>query len=262
MPPGSRSFPPLRLEAPLPRSRVWSSGRIPRQRTLLAAVAALLLAAAVVGIAVAMGRHGTNTSTDTSAAGETGSNPTARGHDPDTIVPGTSIGAVKLGMTKSDVEKLYGHSAETQWRSRGRTGPVLVFSRTGGVLSVSFYDGKVVQITTTDPRYATADGLRIGVVAPYPGALKERMDAALRTGELVKLGPGLYAWRSFIYENVSYCLRGNRAVTQLTLNISLTHVISILVTDIHFLADLPARVSQQGEGVVPLTASCAQTPTS
>src|SRR5207247_1534468 len=81
-------FPPLRLEAPLPRSRAWSRpARMPRERALLAAAAALALAAAVVGIAVAMGRHETNSSGGDRTSSTRASGPTAPGRDPSTIIP-------------------------------------------------------------------------------------------------------------------------------------------------------------------------------
>ena len=104
--------------------------------------------------------------------------------------------------------------------------------------------------------YATGDGIRVGAVAPYPGVPQSRTETALNTGELVRLPSGAYAWRNFIYGRNAYCLRDSRTVTQLTLDLLIVHVTRILVTDTRFEADLPSRVSQQGEGVTSFNGKC------
>jgi class 3 adenylate cyclase len=221
-------FPPLRLEAPLPRSRIWSRpGRMPRERTLLASAAALALAAAVVGIALAMGRHEAQPSTGPSGTGRPTSGPTAPGRDSDTIVPGKSIGAVALGMTEAEVKRRYGSGTESQWLARGRNGTRVTYSGPGGALTVNFYDGKVVQVATTNSYYSTANGISVGSVTPN------------REGR----EPGVDVWRGFLYEgHLSYCLRGEKAATQLIQAPLSARVGSIFVTDARFLAYLPAHV--------------------
>ena len=253
-------FPPLRLEAPLPRSRVWSSGRTPRQRGLLVAAAALLLAAAVVGIAVAMARHETNSSTGTRAAGQTGSGPTAPGRDPSTIVPGRSIGAVRLGMSEPEVKNLYGGGREGVWLARGRTGSRVVYSGDVGALTVSFYDGKVVQVGTSSKYYTMNDGVRVGLMAPdlgHPG-----FDEALRKHEVVEINPGVYTWKNFDIDlgGGSFCLRDEKAATQLLGQSGPSNRIgSIWITDARFLGYLPAHIALSA-GRPTLEIFCAAQP--
>jgi class 3 adenylate cyclase len=240
-------FPPLRLEAPLPRSRVWRRpARIPRERTLLAAAAALAVVAAVVGLAVAMGRHEANPAGDSLATSR--AELAAPGQDPDTIIPGKSVGAVALGMTQADLETLYGRGQEKEWRSHGRTGSTRRYSGSGGVLSVSLYDRKVVQVATQSPYYVTSDGIRVGMeppslASPDEGA-QRRWEAALRSGAAVQIAPGIYSWRGFVYGRESYCLMGDGSATQLVLRGPvIAHVVQILITDADFLMHLPARVT-------------------
>ena len=159
-------------------------------------------------------------------------------------------------MSESDVRKLYGSGVETEWRSPGKSGSVLRFTGPEAALSVALFAGKVVQVSTTSPYYATGDGIRVGAVAPYPGVPQSRTETALNTGELVRLPSGAYAWRNFIYGRNAYCLRDSRTVTQLTLDLLIVHVTRILVTDTRFEADLPSRVSQQGEGVTSFNGKC------
>jgi class 3 adenylate cyclase len=237
-------FPPLRLEAPLPRSRVLRrAGRLPARGVLIAAAAALALAGLAAGIALALtgGEEATPSAQPPVTNGASG--PTAPGRDPQTIVPGQSIGAVAIGMTESEVEELYGEGRESQWRSAGKTGTKVTFPAPAGVLFASFFNGKVIQIGTTSSYYRTEDGIDVGSVPPYPAAPPERRESALQSGQLEKLEPGVYSWRGFVYEDFGYCLRGNETATQLLLSASLARVIGIFVTDSGYLADLPAFVA-------------------
>jgi class 3 adenylate cyclase len=254
-------FPPLRVEAPLPRSRAWSRpARIPRERLLLAAAAALILTAAVVGIAVAMGRHETSSSTGTRAAGQTGSGPTAPGRDPSTIVPGRSIGAVKLGMSESEVKNLYGGGREGVWRARGRTGSRVIYSGDVGALTVSFYDGKVLQVGTSSRYYTMNDGVRVGLMSPDLGP--QGFDEALRKHEVVEINPGAYTWKNFDIDlgGGSFCLRDEKAATQLVQQGGPSNRIgSIWITDARFLAYLPAHIATSAGGPT-LEIFCAAQP--
>jgi len=249
-----RRFPPLRLEAPLPRSRVWSSGRTPRQQALLVAAAALVLAAAVVGIAVAMARHETNSSPEAAISGTTAAGPTAPGRDPSTIVPGRSIGAVKLGMSESEVKNLYGGGREAVWRARGRTGSRVTYSGDVGALTVSFYDGKVVQVGTSSKYYTMNDGVRVGLMSPDLGP--EGFDEALRKHEVVEINPGVYTWKNFDVDlgGGNFCLRDEKAATQLVQQGGPSNRIgSVSITDARFLAYLPAHVAlPAGQGAVEI----------
>jgi class 3 adenylate cyclase len=254
-------FPPLRLEAPLPRSRAWSRpARMPRQRALLAAAAALALAAAVVGIAVAMGRHETNSSGGDRTSSTRASGPTAPGRDPSTIVPGRSIGAVKLGMSESEVKNLYGGGREAVWRARGRTGARVTYSGDAAALTVSFYDGKVVQVWTSSRYYTMNDGVRVGLMAPDLGP--QGLDDALRKHEVVEISPGVYTWKNFDIDlgNGSLCLRDEKATTQLVRQGGPSNRLgSIWITDARFLAYLPAHIALSA-GRPTLEIFCAAQP--
>jgi class 3 adenylate cyclase len=255
-------FPPLRLEAPLPRSRAWSRpARMPRERALLAAAAALALAAAVVGIAVAMGRHETNSSGGDRTSSTTASGPTAPGRDPSTIVPGRSIGAVKLGMSEPEVKNLYGGGREGVWLARGRTGSRVIYSGEGAALTVSFYDRKVVQVGTSSKYYTTSDGVRVGLIAP--DLAPQGLDEALRKHEVVEINPGVYTWKNFEVDSNgggSFCLRDEKAATQLVTQGGPSNRIgSIWITDARFLSYLPAHIALSA-GRPALEIFCAAQP--
>jgi class 3 adenylate cyclase len=254
-------FPPLRLEAPLPRSRAWSRpARMPRQRALLAAAAALALAAAAVGIAVAMGRHETNSSGGDRTSSTTASGPTAPGRDPGTIVPGRSIGAVRLGMSEPEVKNLYGGGREGVWRARGRTGSRVIYSGDVGALTVSFYDGKVVQVGTSSKYYTMNDGVRVGLMGPDLG--HPEFDEALRKHEVVEINPGVYTWKNFEIDlgGGSFCLRDEKAATQLVGQGGPSNRIgSIWITDARFLGYLPAHIALSA-GRPALEIFCAAQP--
>ena len=92
------------------------------------------------------------------------------------IVPGISIGAVKIGMSRAAVESFYGSPSSTKSIAMSRPAPVaskLVVARYlvhHGALSVYYgAAGKVVGVGTTSPYYSTLNGLGVGAqVANYP----------------------------------------------------------------------------------------------
>jgi class 3 adenylate cyclase len=255
-------FSPLRLEAPLPRSRLWRRpGRVPRERAVLAAAAAVVVAAAVVGIALAMVRHEGSSSDGSLPSSKASSEQTAPGRDPDKIIPGRSIGAVELGMSEREVKERYGPGIEGQWRSRGRAGDRITYSGDVGALTVSFYDGKVVQVTTSSSYYTTDDGVGVGVRAPSFNTLAE-VKAALRTGEVVEIKPGVYTWKNFAVEpNYRLCLRDENAATQLTPRAGPSdRVGGVWITDARFLAYLPARLVAGVAGIPPTEIFCLARP--
>jgi class 3 adenylate cyclase len=253
----SQRFPPLRLEAPLPRARRWRPApRMSRERAVLLALAALVLTAAIVGIAVAMGRHEANSSSGTGGSAHF----TAPGEDPNTIVPGKSIGAVRLGMSESEVKNLYGGGREEVWRARGRTGSRVIYSGDVGALTVSFYDGKVVQVGTSSRYYTMNDGVRVGLMSPDLGP--QGFDEALRKHEVVEINPGAYTWKNFDIDlgGGSFCLRDEKAATQLVQQGGPSNRIgSIWITDARFLAYLPAHIATSAGGPT-LEIFCAAQP--
>jgi Adenylate and Guanylate cyclase catalytic domain len=146
----------------------------------------------------------------------------AEGHrSPGAAVPAKrSRGATPLSTSPS-------RRRENQWLSGGRNGVRLVYSAPGGALTAALYDGRVVQVGTTNPYSATANGISVGSLAPpHEGA-----------------EPGVDTWRGFVFEgHLSRCLRGEHAATQLIQRPFSTRVASIFITDDQFLAYLPALI--------------------
>jgi hypothetical protein len=145
-------------------------------------------------------------------------------------------------MSGSELEDLYGAGAKTEWLARGRNGSRLTYSGPGGALSAAFYDDRVVQIGTTISYYSTPNGVHVGGLAPS-FADPQRRDAAVEKGELEQIEPGVYAWRGFVFENHSYCLRGEKAATQLVLDRVSGRIRGVFITDVRFLSYLPAHVT-------------------
>ena len=255
-------FAPLRVDAPLPPARGWRRpGHISRERALLAAAAGLLLAATIVGIAVALGRHETQSASSGSTLGATTGGSIAPGSDSDRIVPGTSIGAVKLGMSKEAVEGLYGRGTESPWRARGRAGARVAYSGTGGALSASYYDGKVVQVATSSSYYRTDDGIGVNFVIP-PLWTSAELEEALRAGDVEQIDQGVYTWHDFVVDQHarSFCLRDETAATQLAIKAGVSNRIGgVFVTDARFLMHLPAIIPRT-PGLPPREAFCAAQP--
>jgi class 3 adenylate cyclase len=255
-------FPPLRVDAPLPRARAWRRpGRVSREQAFLAAAAGLLLAAAIVGIAVAMGRHEAQPASSARTVGTTTSGSTAPGRDSDRIIPGKSIGAVKLDMSKSGVEALYGPGRESPWRARGRGGVRVTYSAPGGTLSASYYDGKVVQVATSTSYYRTDDGLGVNFVSPRLWTQADLANA-LRVGDVEEIDPGVYTWHDFVVDRHAraFCLREETAGTQLAIKAGLANRIGgVFITNARFLAYLPAVIPRTA-GLPPREAFCAAEP--
>jgi hypothetical protein len=253
-----RRYPPLRTDAPLPRSRIWSPGRMPRRRVLFAAAAALVLAALVAGLALAFRGGPSGEGAGAKASRGKAIRP---GQDPSTILPGKSIGAVKLGMTESAVKSVYGPGNESQWQARGRSGDRIIYSGEGGALTASFYDGKVVQVATTSSYYATKDGIRVGRSVPSLRSPAELADA-LRKREFVEIEPGVYTWHDYAvdFPTQSLCLRDENAATQLTIRPGgSTHLGAVWITGARFVSYLPATVAE-ALGMQPREIFCSQQP--
>src|SRR5919204_311316 len=215
-----------------------------RQRALIAAASALVVAGIAIGLALAMGGHEANVG---NGAGGTASGTggfTAPGKDPDQILIGRSIGAVQLGMSEAAVKARYGPGRTSQWHRRGRGGDRILYSGEQGSLTVSFYDGKVAQIATSSPYYSTDNGVHVGVTAPnlVDPTILER---ALARHEIAEVNPGVYAWKDFVFDNKerSYCLRDSRSATQLTFGGGISqHITVVSITDSRLLDYLPVTV--------------------
>jgi class 3 adenylate cyclase len=253
-------FPPLRTDAPLPAARGRRRG-LSRQRALIAAASALVIAGIVIGLALAMGRHEANVDRGAGGTGEGGGPFTAPGKDPDQILIGRSIGAVELGMPKTAVTTRYGPGIADQWHREGRGGDRLTYPGEGGALTVSFYGGKVAQVATTDSYYSTDNGVHVGVRAPFPGDPAE-VRRALARHELKIVGPQLYEWKDFVFDFKSraYCLRDDRAATQLVFGGGVSvHIRVVSITDNELAAYLPV-LAPQDAGILPSEHYCQAEP--
>jgi class 3 adenylate cyclase len=236
-------FPPLRTDAALPAARPRRPA-LSRQRALIAAASALVIAGIVIGLALAMGRHEAKVDSGASTATR-GQGPfTAPGKDPDEILIGRSIGAVELGMSEAEVKARYGPGRQSQWHRRGRGGDRILYTGEQGSLTVSFYDGKVAQIATSSPYYSTDNGVHAGVRAPNlvdPTVV----EGALARHEIERVAPGVYAWKDFIWASSdrSYCLRDDRSATQLAFGGGVSqHITVVSITDSRLLDYLPVTV--------------------
>jgi class 3 adenylate cyclase len=198
-----RSVLPVRLRA---KTLKWSL-----TRWALAAAAAALAAVAVITVFVLTTRSSDATESQT---------PNSGGRQDLSISVGRSIGSASMGTAEADVRKAYGEPEATrEWTSRGRSGTTATYSVQGGILQVSYTDGRVIQIATTSPRYETDGGIHVGLLnVPDPASADTSWRSALETGELVQTGPGEYVWRGFKYGGShDYCATGYGAVTMLIL---------------------------------------------
>jgi class 3 adenylate cyclase len=233
-------FPPLRTDAPLPaassrRRAAWASS----PRALIAAGATVVVAAAAVVLALTMaGTESNPASGSPTAKGSEGQ--IKAGEDSNAIFPGRSIGALRLGMSTSEVKALFGSAVERPWVAHGKNGTRMTYPAPSGVLAATFYDDRAVQLYTTSSYYSTEDGVGVGRNAPSFRSPEQR-DAALQRGELEEIEPGVYAWRGYVWldESNSYCLRGEKAATQLLQTGFTGRIVTVAITDARFLRDLP-----------------------
>jgi len=98
------------------------------------------------------------------AAGALAVTALGRSSDSPQIVLDQSIGGVALGMTRAQVEALYGTPDSTlQITLRGGgTGLLARYTLHGGVLLVEYADDRVVSVETTSPFYKTQGGVGPG----------------------------------------------------------------------------------------------------
>ena len=107
-----------------------------------------------------------------------------------------------------------------------------------------FYGGNVAQVTTTSPYYSTDNGVHVGVSAPnlVDPTILER---ALARHQVEQVAPRVYAWKDFIFDSRSYCLRDNRSATQLAFGGGVSqHITVVSITDSRLLEYLPVTVVQ------------------
>jgi len=76
------------------------------------------------------------------------------------IVPGVRIGPVDLGMSERAVFKKFGDPARASFDNNDTI--VSLFYPTF-IVTVDKKIDKVTQVTTSDPRYATANGVKVGI---------------------------------------------------------------------------------------------------
>lgn len=88
----------------------------------------------------------------------------AQGSDDTLIVPGKSIGAIRLGMSPGEVLRILGDPAQSGRDSSTRSW-YLWFRNEGShsyILDVKIIGSSVAAIYTEDPQYSTSDGIRAG----------------------------------------------------------------------------------------------------
>jgi hypothetical protein len=94
-----------------------------------------------------------------------------RAGDPSVIIPWHKIGNVSMGMQKQAVEYRYGYSKPTFYDSAEYTVP-------GGKLIIDYgnkrvgFSNRVISLSTTSPRYKTANGIGVGSTIPLPPCKK------------------------------------------------------------------------------------------
>jgi hypothetical protein len=94
--------------------------------------------------------------------------------DPASIMPGRSIGAIRLGDTETQVSSFYG---------AGRPGPqgTVSYKLHGGRLTAAFAGGRVVRVATTSRFYTTVSGLGVGSKLSAAGSVRAACKKLLRS---------------------------------------------------------------------------------
>ena len=114
--------------------------------------------------------------------------------DPPRIERWNAIGSARVGMTRADVEAVYGRPARARSLDQlipatsayeGKRVVGATYRVPAGTLEVTYLEGRVAVIATTSPRYRTSDGVRVGL--------------RLRPHECASEG-SLACWREFAYD--------------------------------------------------------------
>jgi hypothetical protein len=82
----------------------------------------------------------------------------ARAQDDSVIEPGVRLGPVHLGITDVELYRLLGDPKST--RTNGSISMNYIYSKFQ--VSVDTDTHRVIQVTTDDPAYSTAEGIRVG----------------------------------------------------------------------------------------------------
>jgi hypothetical protein len=86
---------------------------------------------------------------------------TAHAKNDNLIVPGVRIGPVRIGMTDADLYKILGDPTQTL-TTGSVDGGITYFWGNSLVVHVDKDTHRVVQVTTNNPKYSTADGIKVG----------------------------------------------------------------------------------------------------
>jgi hypothetical protein len=142
----------------------------------------------------------------------------AHQREPATIRLGLSIGVVRLGSSRSDVEAFHGRRVKTE--TTGRTTRE-TYRVAGGVLWAWYRDGAVVGVGTSSPYYSTSGGIGpgstvLGAITRLPWDKCRRAYRQVRGGTAIyfttgtgKAG-GSLTGISFVRRNADNCSRGAR----------------------------------------------------
>lgn len=76
------------------------------------------------------------------------------------IVPGVRIGPVNLGTTYAEIYKRFGDPGQTSFSDNDA---IINYFYPGFVVTVEKASDKIIQVTTSDPKYATASGIKVGI---------------------------------------------------------------------------------------------------
>ncbi len=113
--------------------------------------------------------------------------------DPVAIVPGRSIGAVRLGLRRADIVSFYGDGRESVVRLQGRRLERTSYGVVGGRLAVTYNLDRVVAMTTTSPYYRTQRGIEVGApipsVAGFPWSTCARTNSRTGGGSTTDIVP-------------------------------------------------------------------------
>jgi hypothetical protein len=222
-------------------ARAAEIGRGPRWRRsplLLALASTGLLAAAVAVAATQVLGGGNNAGRADGPDAEAG--PASPVEDAPTILPGRSIGGIRLGMSEDEAVEHYGEPELRQDRtSGGKTFALLSYDLHDGRFRIATLDGKVVSVSTMSPYYQLENGTGVGEISPNPSL-----------DDVVDERDGRYFWNEYEYQDFGggcnmWVARGFGGVTELVLS---SHgsgrIAGVRVIDRDHAADVPREIGR------------------
>jgi hypothetical protein len=144
-------------------------------------------------------------------------------HDPPTIVPWTSIGSARIGLSAERIRAIYGKPVDRRalripvgTRYAGHAMHRESYRVVGGTLAVTYVDGLARELGTDSRRYRARSGIRVG------------LEIARGPCRSSSGGSCEYAWRSFRFDECGGAWVQNTRDSQIALtmdrNLRLTRV--------------------------------------